>query len=243
LSLLEGGGEDLPSWYGGGSTGRAEGMPAHAVLIRVSPDQSAGEWSTNGKRTVRWSGRGQRNTPRTGCRMAGWALALRDEGVHLDLDAVAGVDEPGLDHRGGGRVGPESGGEERPAGLEVLAAGQDVADADDLGEGGSGLVQGGLDGAEREGALVLDGVGDGHGHRIGAGGAGDEDPRRRDHGAAVADAGLVGGGGGDASDHGAALAQGQLESEPACKQTAVRKLSLGTYVALVGGQSHALNHD
>jgi hypothetical protein len=75
---------------------------------------------------------------RTG-RRSRWRPSVRSVGGDLDLDEHLRVDEAALDHRCRRAAVGERFAEQWPAGLEVVAVGEDVADADDVGERAAGL--------------------------------------------------------------------------------------------------------
>jgi MFS family permease len=99
------------------------------------------------------------------------SVAAADSGGGFDFDAHAGVGEAAGEHGGGGAYVAEECAEDRPARLEVGGVGEDVADADHVGQGGTGFEQGGFDVAQGLARLVPHVVGDGHGGVVEAGGA------------------------------------------------------------------------
>ncbi len=113
-----------------------------------------------------------------------------EAGRDFDFYAHARVGEAGYEHGGGGGCGGEARAQDGPAGGEVFAAGEDVADTYDVGEGGAGFGEGRADGAQRLCRLGGRVVGDRHGRIVETRRAGDEHELAAHHGAGIADVAL-----------------------------------------------------
>ena len=101
----------------------------------------------------------------------GRELVLRvDDGVDLDFDELGRVDEAGdLDHRHRGTDVVEAFAEGDGDLFPLVDLGDVVSDADDIGDGGAGLAEGGFDGVQGLAGLGFGALGDA---AIGAGGGG-----------------------------------------------------------------------
>jgi hypothetical protein len=100
---------------------------------------------------------------------------------------LPGVGETAHEHRGGRRDVAEVAAQDRPAGLEVFALGQQVAHPHHVGEGALRLGQRGLDVAQALLGLLHHVVGDRHGGVVEPGRPGHMHPAAVDHGADTAD--------------------------------------------------------
>lgn len=90
-------------------------------------------------------------------------LLDRPARVHLDLNFHAGIGETAHQHGGGRPHVCEAASQDRPAGLEVLAVGQEIAHPHHVGEGAVGLGQRDLDVAKALLGLLQHIIGDRHG--------------------------------------------------------------------------------
>jgi len=119
-----------------------------------------------------------------------WGGNLRCD---LDLDEYPRVQQAYLHHGGGRRGFGEVAAENRPAGREIIAIGQQIAHPHHVGHPRTCRRQRGLHIAQGLLGLSLDASGQRHRRVVEAGTARDEDPIAVDNGTGVTDLGFEGG--------------------------------------------------